>query len=552
MNPASPWRSPVHRALLTLAALVLVLRLATLGSYPLMDTSEARYGEIARVMLATGNYVTPQEVPGTPFWAKPPLYAWLSAASMRMLGINEFALRLPSFLCALIVLALCWSWASRFGQARAREESVDAAAGADADANVAADPGSATAILATALLSTSVLFFVSAGAVMTDPSLAACITAMLVAFDHVVIGGSRSTWWRYGFFVAAGLAMLAKGPVLLLYAGAPILAWTLWHRRLSSLWSSLPWVGGTLLAAAIFVPWYALAERRTPGFLNYFLLGEHVMRFLKPGWGGDLYGTAHAEPLGTIWVYLAAGLGVSVLLLLAALATALRRRPAGSPATSAVPGSSLAARRRFALLAVLIPVSFFTFAGNIIWTYNLPALGPLSVLLADFLAPRLQRAARWRAAVLASVFTASLTLAVAVVFWAPRHVARHSSAALVAQWRRLDLAAPGLLLYLGRKAPASLRYYAEGEVTAVPDPAQALQCLQTAPDCYFALAPGRLDELRRMAAALPGSIVLEPLAANSDLVLVHARSAPGPALPRQEQPPSPPIDTRPLLQAGLA
>jgi len=38
---------------------ILALRLASLGLYPLMDTSEARYAEMARKMLVLGNWVTP-------------------------------------------------------------------------------------------------------------------------------------------------------------------------------------------------------------------------------------------------------------------------------------------------------------------------------------------------------------------------------------------------------------------------------------------------------------------------------------------------------------
>ena len=34
-----------------------------------------------------------------------------------------------------------------------------------------------------------------------------------------------------------------------------------------------------LLAA----PWYVLAEIRTPGFLEYFVIGEHWNRFAVPG-----------------------------------------------------------------------------------------------------------------------------------------------------------------------------------------------------------------------------------------------------------------------------
>jgi len=499
---ADPAATPATgaRVLLALVVAMVVLRLATLGSYPLMDTSEARYGEIARVMLATGNYVTPQEVPGTPFWAKPPLYAWLSVASVRLLGVNEFALRLPSLLCALAVLALCAAWAASLGTARSASQRRRAG------------------LLAAALLAVMPGFFADAGAVMTDPSLALCSTAALACFHQVAIAGTRSVLWRYGFFVALGLGMLAKGPVVLLYAGLPIALWALWQRRLLSLWRALPWIGGSVLAALICVPWYLLAEQRTPGFLSYFLLGEHVMRFLQPGWTGDRYGTAHAEPMGTIWIYLAGALGLLLLLAGAAALQAWRGRR-GRQLASAADTAGL----RLLLLASFVPVAFFSFAGNIIWTYVVPVLGPLAVLLADRLAERLDAGCWWRgiAAVLAA---AALSLAAVVLILVPPHFSSHSAAGLVAQWREQQAMAPGDLVYVGRKVPASLRFYSGGTVPGIAELPQALAVMGLVPDRYLALAPPRFDELQRYAAASHPPLLVSVVDQNKDLMLVRVHA----------------------------
>ena len=506
------WRTPESIALLLLVGAMLLVRLATLSSYPLMDTSEARYGEIARVMLSTGNFVTPQELPGTPFWAKPPLYAWLSVGAMQLLGVNEFALRLPSFFCALGILALCLGWSDSLARWRSATERARAT------------------LLTLALLTTSVLFFVSAGAVMTDPSLALCTTWMLAAFDHACIRGSRGAFWRWGFFVAAGLGMLAKGPVILLYVAAPIALWTLWQRRIALVWRALPWMRGLLLAAAIFLPWYLLAEQRTPGFLNYFLLGEHLMRFLKPGWGGDLYGTAHAEPLGIIWAYLAGALGLGAALVLGAALAAGRLWVRSKRVAARVNGGAngtVNAERRFLLLAVLVPLAFFSFAGNVIWTYVLPVLAPLAVLVADFLAPLLERAPRWRLAVYATLAASGLCVAIAIIAWVPRQVARHSSAALVAKWHERAGANPEPIVYIGRKPPASLRFYSSGAVRNAPDLAEAMPPGAQTRDWYLALAPDRVAELWQFAAAQSGSWTVQTIASNVDLALVyvHAQNA---------------------------
>ena len=61
-------------------------------------------------MLETGQWIMPQFEYGVPFWGKPPLSTWLSAASMGAFGVNEFAARLPSLLlmlgCGALVYAL--------------------------------------------------------------------------------------------------------------------------------------------------------------------------------------------------------------------------------------------------------------------------------------------------------------------------------------------------------------------------------------------------------------------------------------------------------------
>jgi hypothetical protein len=60
---------------------------------PLLDKTEARYAEIARIMWDTNQWIMPQIDYGIPFWAKPPLSTWLSAGSY-LLGLMSLH-RLP-------------------------------------------------------------------------------------------------------------------------------------------------------------------------------------------------------------------------------------------------------------------------------------------------------------------------------------------------------------------------------------------------------------------------------------------------------------------------
>ena len=92
---------------------IISLRLILNGIIPLMDKTEARYAEIARIMLETNNWITPQIDYGSPFWAKPPLSTWLSAMSMKAFGVNEFAVRLPSLLLCIGIVLLIGQFAKQ-------------------------------------------------------------------------------------------------------------------------------------------------------------------------------------------------------------------------------------------------------------------------------------------------------------------------------------------------------------------------------------------------------------------------------------------------------
>ncbi len=98
-----------ERTLWTLLIGALLIRLLSLGLYPLMDTTESRYGEMARMMVETGNWLTPLFDYGVPFWGKPPLFTWMSAVSVELFGLSEFTLRLPHWVAGVFVVwAAAW------------------------------------------------------------------------------------------------------------------------------------------------------------------------------------------------------------------------------------------------------------------------------------------------------------------------------------------------------------------------------------------------------------------------------------------------------------
>jgi 4-amino-4-deoxy-L-arabinose transferase-like glycosyltransferase len=335
-------------------AMMLTARLILSTVSPLTDTTEARYAEIARKMLETADWVTPQYAYGVPFWGKPPLSTWLSAASMKALGVNEFAARLPELLLALGILWLIWHLAKE-------RHNRD------------------FALLSIALAASLPLFFIAGGAVMTDASLAFSSSLSFVAFWLVMsqTKGRNTQLWGYLFFVGQGLGLLAKGPICLILTMGPIFIWALVRgkQQWRLIWTRLPWLSGALLTFAIAAPWYFLAESRTPGFLNYFIIGEHFQRFLVSGWSGDRYGRPHSVPAGTIWLYWLAGALPWSLIAVTWLARRAR-----------ILGGLLQDRDGWAgylLCWTIFPMLFFSMAHNILWTYTITGLPAFALLFLE-------------------------------------------------------------------------------------------------------------------------------------------------------------------------
>ena len=393
---------------------VLLVRLGTLGLYPLMDTSEARYAEIARKMLVNNDWITPMFDHDVPFWGKPPLSFWVQALSMKVLGINEFASRFSSWLlhvasCVLIV---------RFAT---QERSL------------------AVGLIAAIIYSTGALGFLASGAVLTDGALAFSLLLAHFGLWRGLMHADRG-WALAGFF-GLGLGLLAKGPLALVLIALPAAIWLAltgrWRRLLE-----LPWLLGTALMLAVALPWYWLAEQKTPGFLEYFIVGEHFSRYVISKWQGDLYGSAHAAPLAMIWLHLAGAL-MPWALFLPWLVT--WRATLQGPREYYI----------FVLAWALSTPLFFTMSTNILWTYVLPALPAWALLLADVISSKV------REAVIAALALSLPVAGCAMIVSGKLQDRPQSQKDMVALWKAQQPAAPGDLVYWGSRS-YSAEFYSAG------------------------------------------------------------------------------------------
>ena len=127
---------------------------------------------------------------------------------------------------------------------------------------------------------------------MTDMLLCLSMTMAMTGFWRGWQGERR---YVYLMYAGLGIGLLAKGPLILVLAGLVLLPWIVWahgfRRMPGEVFRRLQPFSGILLMLVIATPWYYLMEQASPGFLEYFLVGEHFQRFIESGWRGDLYGS---------------------------------------------------------------------------------------------------------------------------------------------------------------------------------------------------------------------------------------------------------------------
>ena len=377
------------------------------------------------------------------------------------------------------------------------------------------------ALAATVILASSVLFFVSSGAVMTDSAMALGTTLSMVSFWQAVCGESvRKNIWGYLFFIGLAIGLLGKGPVGVVLTFLPIGIWILWTKHWKAAWHRMPWVGGFILLGVLVVPWYLAAEARTPGFLEYFFVGEHWMRFVHPGWAGDLYGSAHSRPHGTIWLFwVIAAFPWSFVFLYSLARNAAGYRRHFSTARD-VDGWTL-----YLLLWTVSPMIFFTLAGNILWTYTLPGLPAFALLMAqgsfaetflsdDQPSDHRPRHAQGKIFVGAGLLT-PVIFGLGIALTAAFSPAMNSQKRLISRYQALRGNTAGKLVYLYDR-PFSAEFYSSGNAVKAAELDEADAFMDNAVQNFFVV---KKEFLPGITERYPNK--LSPIGVYDDFVLLR-------------------------------
>jgi 4-amino-4-deoxy-L-arabinose transferase-like glycosyltransferase len=330
-----------------LAALVVLVWLASLANRPLLNPDEGRYAEIPREMLSGGDWVVPH-LNGLDYIEKPPLQYWATALSYRVLGVSEFSARLYSALTALGTLAWVWFLGRRLS-------------------------GPDTGWRAAAVL-LGMFMFVVLGEILTlDMSLTFYMTAAVAGFVTAQQALSTQRRWMLLAWIAVALGVLTKGLVAAAIPAAVLVTYSLWTRDFSP-WRKLHASWGLPLFLSIAVPWHWLAARRLDDFLQFFFVHEHFARYLTPI-------ADREEPWWFFGKVFLAGTVPWTLTALRVLVGGWRRR-------ASAPGFDASL---FLWIWVVFILVFFSLSDSKLMPYILPAMPALAILIGAQPAATLKR-----------------------------------------------------------------------------------------------------------------------------------------------------------------
>ncbi|MBW2117280.1 MAG: phospholipid carrier-dependent glycosyltransferase [Deltaproteobacteria bacterium] len=317
-------------------ALFLLLYILPLGVRPIIIPDEARYAEIPREMIVSGDWVVPH-LNGLRYFEKPVLGYWLNAAAISMFGENAFAIRFPSAMAVGISALMLFGLVRRF-----------------------AGMYSAGIFAAALFLICLEVFGVGTFCVL-DSIFSMFLTAAMVSFFFAYMAdraGKRIVLLALSgaFF---GLSFLAKGFIAFAVPVVVILPFLIWEGRWKELFR-LPWVP-IVTALIVAFPWAVLIHHREPDFWHYFFWIEHVKRFMSD----------HPQHPEAFWYFVPMLIGGALpwTALLPSVVQGINKTHLKGPLV------------RFAICWLIFPFLFFSASHGKLATYILPCFPPFAILV---------------------------------------------------------------------------------------------------------------------------------------------------------------------------
>ena len=379
-------------ALLALIAAALFLPGFTV--LPPFDRDEARFAQASSQMLDSGNFVdirfqdeTRYKKPVGIYWLQTTATAVAEAVRGVPVGSEKliWTYRIPSFLGAILaVLGSAWTAARLFG--------------------------GPAGFIAGLMMASCVVLGVEARMAKTDAVLLATVVIGQAVLAHLYLTRrdpalvGRGAWTApLIFWIAAGVGVLVKGPLVLLVSGSTALVLALWDREAGWLKRLKP-LAGLGIVVAIAAPWLIAIAIKSKGAFFAESVGHDMLGKVSGGQEGK--GLPPGYYLGTFWVTFAPW---SLLALLAVPWTWARRR------LDAV---------RFCIAWIVPSWLVFEAVPTKLLHYTLPVFPAIAAIAAAALIDGFDRSRekprRWLVVVamaLGMIGFGALTLAVAVIPW---------------------------------------------------------------------------------------------------------------------------------------
>lgn len=327
---------------------ILILFGTFLGSRPLTVPDEGRYAEIPREMIVSGDYVTPH-LNGIKYFEKPPLVYWMQAASFKLFGFNEWAVRIPNALMALLGCLVTYAAGRRLFNRQ-------------------------TGLTASIILATSFLYFIFAHTVTLDMTVSVLLTTSLFTFLCALQyppSPQRRTL-LYIFYGCTALATLTKGLIGIIFPAMIIGSWIL----LLNEWRLLKKIylpSGILLFLLIAAPWHILVQIKNPEFAHFYFVDQHFLRYF----------TQEAKRYQPFWFWIPITL-IGFLPWSTFLIQAFFQH---------LPRNGLAHNKNnlFLSLWASLIFLFFSFSSSKLVPYILPLFPPLAIFTGHYLAQHWQQ-----------------------------------------------------------------------------------------------------------------------------------------------------------------
>jgi 4-amino-4-deoxy-L-arabinose transferase-like glycosyltransferase len=203
-----------------------------LGSLDLMSLNEGRRALAIQEMVANGDWLLPH-LNGELYLTKPPLLYWLSSAFAVFGGVNEWTLRLPSALAAIAALWMVYRYTLK-------------------------QAGPWAGLFSVQILVANLGFAMLGRRAEIEMLLTAlCVGSILSALQYIQTQSSKN--WIYLSYFLLALALMTKGPLVLLLVTLPLLVAAIYTKNPHIKTVLLNW-RGWLIFIVVGLAWYAVVS----------------------------------------------------------------------------------------------------------------------------------------------------------------------------------------------------------------------------------------------------------------------------------------------------